>query len=288
MAESGFDDIEMRNKNLMSEEEDEDDDDDETTFFDSRQNIESPPLRRLTSHEKSHQKFERVDIPDVKMGGIKKSMTEDKKKTFKKIFKVEVKKGNGPFSKEVLESTTFSKDGNIIKTYFKGEKFGEYDISKDKFKMDKRIKIVKNFLDLLEDSKKEFNKTPKAAIKERIIAGPPGPPGERGPPGEKGPPGGHGLQGIMGEKGSHGLQGPPGEKGDRGLQGIMGEKGDCGERGPPGEKGSHGLQGIMGEKGDRGERGPPGEPGITTIIKNDIESDDTFYENIIDDSIVGI
>ena len=60
---------------------------------------------------------------------------------------------------------------------------------------------------------------------------------------------------------------------------IKGEKGEKGDRG---EKGERGLQG---EKGDRGEKG---KPGITRIIGEEIESDDTFYETIIDDSIVNI
>ena len=63
------------------------------------------------------------------------------------------------------------------------------------------------------------------------------------------------------------------KKGDRGPHGFLGPKGDRGERG------ERGLQGFKGEKG---------EPGITRIIREEIESDDSFYETIIDNSLVDI
>ena len=88
MAEGGeFDDLEMRDryKDLLSEEEEEDDNE-ETSFLDARENLASPPLRRMISPERSHKKLERVDIPDIRKdaGGMKKSMTEDKKRSIKK------------------------------------------------------------------------------------------------------------------------------------------------------------------------------------------------------------
>ena len=364
MEESGFDDFEMKEKykDLMSEEKDENDDN--IDFLDARENLGSPPPSKRMSIA---QKFERVDIPNVKMGGIKKSMTEDKKKSFKKIFKVDIEKKNGFLSKFLIENTIFSGEGKDIAIFFKGEEIGIF--KNDKLKMDRRRKIVKEFERALEKSKEEFEKTPKAAIQDRIMMtssgpqGPRGPPGEKGEmgppgekgemgppgergfqgppgerglqgppgerglpgqpgplgqrgerslqglPGEKGPAGERGLQGLHGEKGERGLQGLPGEKGEigppgeRGLQGLPGEKGERGERGLQGltgekdERGERGLQGLTGEKGEIGPRGPPGEkgekglhgpPGEIRIIREEIESDDTFYENIIDDSVVNI
>ena len=147
--------------------------------------------------------------------------------------------------------------------------------------MDKRKRNVKEFIRTLEKAKEEFNNTPKAAIQERII-------GERGLQGEKGDKGDKGdigLRGLQGEKGERGLKG---DKGDIGLRGLQGEKGERGLQGDKGDIGLKGLQGDKGERGLRGLRGEKGEPGITRIIREEIESDDTFYGTIIDDSLVNI
>ena len=103
MAE-GFDDFEMKDKYKDEEEED---DDNETSFMDARENLGSPPLRTMTSHEKSHQKFEQVNIPDIKKeaGGLKRTMTADVKRSYKKIFNIDIAKKNGPISKHLIENT---------------------------------------------------------------------------------------------------------------------------------------------------------------------------------------
>ena len=45
---------------------------------------------------------------------------------------------------------------------------------------------------------------------------------------------------------------------------------------------------LMTKISERGLQGEKGEPGITRIIREEIESDDSFYETIIDDSLVNI
>ena len=63
------------------------------------------------------------------------------------------------------------------------------------------------------------------------------------------------------------------------MRGFQGEKGERGDVGLQGEKGERGLRRFQGEKGD---------PGITRIIREEIETDDSFYTTIIDDSLVNI
>ena len=93
MAEGGFDDIEMRNKNLREEEEEEykeaetkfSDDDDPWGIGDYPENFDegSPKM-----------KFNTVDIPDVKKDakGMKKSLTEDKEKYLMLLLKRKMEK----------------------------------------------------------------------------------------------------------------------------------------------------------------------------------------------------
>ena len=84
MAEGGFDDFEMKNK-YRGEEEDENDNE-ETSFVDARENLDNPRDRLLSPTYSFSKKIERVEIPDMKRDSkrLKKSMTEDVKKSFKK------------------------------------------------------------------------------------------------------------------------------------------------------------------------------------------------------------
>ena len=89
MAESGFDDIEMQNRNREEEAETKfDDDDDPWDIGKEPENLDSGSPKI---------KFNTVDIPDIKKdaGAMKKSITEDKKKSFKKFFKVDIYKQDG-------------------------------------------------------------------------------------------------------------------------------------------------------------------------------------------------
>ena len=101
MAE-GFDDFEMKNRNY--------EEDDHNWSI----NTENP-------------KYERVEIPDVKKdtGSMRKSLTSDRKKSFEKIFNLNLEKKNGPNNSILLDNTVFVRDlsGNVS-IEFKGNKIG--------------------------------------------------------------------------------------------------------------------------------------------------------------------
>ena len=127
MAEGGFDDIEMKNRN-MEEEEEEDERNKETSFNNDDELAQSPCSHNNsiniinTSNPKS--KYSRVDhmkyIPDVKKdaGSIRKSLTNDRKKSFKKIFNVNLEKKNRPSNSILLDNTVFVRSEEIKKKIF--------------------------------------------------------------------------------------------------------------------------------------------------------------------------
>ena len=140
--DKGFDDIEMKNKNI---EEDPENEEGETSFdgdnpYDPVGNNRSINIIN-TENQKS--KFNRVntfdisditDIPDVKKDSvsIKRSITGDRKKSFKKIFDVILEKKNGPNSSILLDKTVFVRDqkGNVS-INFKGEKIGNVNTNNE-------------------------------------------------------------------------------------------------------------------------------------------------------------
>ena len=129
MAEGGFDDFEMKDKDRYRDEDyKEDEDEDETSFVDARENLLSPKGGGISSHEMSHRKIERVDITDIRKDarGMKKSMTEDIKRSYKKIFKLDIAKNNGFSSKYLIENTIFSGDGKTITIIYRGEEVGTF------------------------------------------------------------------------------------------------------------------------------------------------------------------
>ena len=112
----GFDDIEMRNRN-MEEEEEEEEEEGETSFGGDDPDDHNRSINIInTENQKS--KFNRVKyIPDVKKdaGSIRRLITGDRKKSFKKIFDVTLEKKNGPNSSILLDKTVFVRDqkGNV-------------------------------------------------------------------------------------------------------------------------------------------------------------------------------
>ena len=107
MAEGRFDDLEM--KNINEEKEVASERRNEETSFNNDDDYEL--ARSPRSHNKSiniinksnpKSKYSRIDyrdyIPDVNkdVGSIRKLLTNDRKKSFKKIFNVNYEKKNGP------------------------------------------------------------------------------------------------------------------------------------------------------------------------------------------------
>ena len=128
MAEGGFDDIEMKNRNMEEENKRNNEDYEIDTSFNNDDHNNSINIIN-TSNPKS--KYSRVDyrnyIPDVKKdaGSISKSLTNGRKKSFKKISNVSLEKKNGPNNSILLDNTVFVRDpsGNIS-IEFKGKKIG--------------------------------------------------------------------------------------------------------------------------------------------------------------------
>ena len=59
---------------------------------------------------------------------MKKSLTEDKKKSLRKIFDVDIKKENGVASRELIDNTNFIRmDNGKLAILYKDKKIGEFD-----------------------------------------------------------------------------------------------------------------------------------------------------------------
>ena len=170
MAESGFDDIEMRNKKLREEEEEEEEDKEaETKFSDDEDPWGIGDYPENFGEGSPKMKFNTVDIPDVKKdaGGIRKSITEDKKKYFKKIFDIEIVKKKGPNSQDLIENTYFLGEKSV-KIFYKGKQIGSVIDEKPEFYTRKNLRLVEEFKDRLEKAKKEYEKTLDFTINQQM------------------------------------------------------------------------------------------------------------------------
>ena len=125
----GFDDIEMRNRNIEEEEEERKNEEEETSFNNDDEHNRSINIIN-TSNSKS--KYSRVDyrkyIPDINkdVRSIRKSLTNDRRNLSKKIFNVNLEKKNGPNSSILLDDTVFvrsEKTENIF-IEFEGKRIG--------------------------------------------------------------------------------------------------------------------------------------------------------------------
>ena len=108
-------------------------------------------------------KFNTVDIPDVKKDakGMKKSMTEDKKNSFRKIFDISLAKKNGENSKMLLDNTEFVKnEKGKVSIYFKGKQTGNVNQNdKPELYTKKNKQYVDKFVNALRKSNLEYEKT---------------------------------------------------------------------------------------------------------------------------------
>ena len=166
MAEGGFDDIEMRHRKLREEEEEEEGEK-ETMFKSDDDELEKEygllkDLGKLNSQDGVEKPFiPNIDIPDVKADtkGMKKSLIEDKKKSFKRIFDLPLEKQYGKNSTTLLEETRFEKRNNSVEIYFKEVKIGNYKNNiLDMFKR-RNKKFVNEFKDVMSKARDEYYKT---------------------------------------------------------------------------------------------------------------------------------
>ena len=172
MAEGGFDDYEMKEREQEQEREqerareelEEANQEEQETNFDDIEDV----IVDIGNREYQLENLDLDDIPNVgkDVANIKRSITSDVKKIFRDIFNVSIKKKNGKNSKDILENTKFisSKNGRIsIK--FKGSRIGwvERDITVNLFE-GKNKKIVKEFRDSLELVRLEYEKSPCSLV----------------------------------------------------------------------------------------------------------------------------
>ena len=164
MAEGEFDDIELKNRNREEEEEE---------FHESETKFSDRDYPENFDERSPLVKFHRVDIPDVRKDakGMKKSITEDKKNSFRKIFDITLKKNNGKNSTELLDNTDFIRmDNGNLAILYKDKKIGEFDNKEnriDYFKKKNKINL-QEFQNTLEEAKKEYEKTADLVVDEKM------------------------------------------------------------------------------------------------------------------------
>ena len=166
MAEGGFDDIEMRNKNLREEEEREGE---EETNFKSDED-DTWGIRDYPENFDERSPIIRVDIPNVKKdaGSIKKIVNNDRKRSFKEIFDLPLKKNYGENSQILLDETRFEKRNDNIEIYFRDKKIGIYKDKKLNLFTRKNKAFVKEFKDVIEKATDEYNNTLDFTFYQRL------------------------------------------------------------------------------------------------------------------------
>ena len=109
--DEGFDDIEMRNRNM--EEEDRENEEEEETHFDDPvhdesiylMNAENPDFNRVDVGMERRPEWERFRPPEIKKND--RILLNERKKFFQEIFKIRLEKKNGPNSSILLDNTEF-------------------------------------------------------------------------------------------------------------------------------------------------------------------------------------
>ena len=146
----GFDDIEMKNRNMEEEERE--------TSFGGDDHEEHNRSINIINTENSKRKFNRVDLSretpvniSKRMRNVKSTITQDRKNYFKKIFNFNIEKKNGPNNSILLDNTVFFRDpkGNVY-IVFKGKKIGNVnDNNKPELFTRKNKKYVDEFNDYM-------------------------------------------------------------------------------------------------------------------------------------------
>ena len=164
MAEDGFDDIEMKNRNMEEEEEKEKEEERETSFGGDDHEDHNRSINIINT-ENPKRKLNRVDLSretpvniSKRMTNVKSTIIQDRKNSFKKIFNFNIEKKNGPNNSILLDNTVFFRDpkGNVY-IVFKGKKIGNVnDNNKPELFTRKNKKYVDEFNDYMKKSKKRI------------------------------------------------------------------------------------------------------------------------------------
>ena len=175
MAEGGFDDFELTNKNKewMSEDEEDAGDEEVTQFFSPDENygVGDERYGMFSDLDTKKEKEIGVKIPDARRDAksMRLSMTRGNEKSFEEIFDFPLKKKYGKFSKLLVEDIRFEEFKTRTVIYFKDKRIARY-INK----ILEYLKINRSFLNefkmVLENAKKEFNNSLESTFYDRVEA----------------------------------------------------------------------------------------------------------------------
>ena len=163
MAEGGFDDFEMQNMEKENEREEE-------TNFESQDDLEKEygllgDLQKMKQDDDTPfipNVDQDVNIPDVKKdaAAIRKIIIADKKKSFKEIFDLPLKKKYGKNSTLLLDKTRFEKERNgNVAIVFKDKKIGNFKNNKLELFKRKNKTEANEFKNVMGKVRDEYYKT---------------------------------------------------------------------------------------------------------------------------------
>ena len=172
-----FDNIEMRNRNM--EEEEKEKEEGETSFgWDDNPedhnrsisiiNTENPTFTRVDDYPKKDGDTLKKLKKDA--GNMKRRITLDKKIYFLKIFKTPLNLTKEPDDRKLFDKAEFLFDrkNENYSIIFDNKKIDDVDRKSLEPELFKKKNNVDEFKDLLEKAKKRYEKTPGAAIEEKI------------------------------------------------------------------------------------------------------------------------
>ena len=162
MAEGGFDDFELKNKNWISEEEEEDQDED-FGVGDERYGMQTSDDLNIGEDniQKDYERFlikkKNIDIPDARR--MRKSMTEN-------IFDFPLRMKNGEFSKQ-LSDLRFEKFKTRTAIYFKDKRIARFQNNRLEYLKINRPEL-NEFKMVLEGARKEFGNSLESTFYDRV------------------------------------------------------------------------------------------------------------------------
>ena len=164
MAE-GYDDIEMKNRDMREEEEEEEYKEAETDFGGGDE------TQRLLDDRRSRSVPVPIRSPIIRLDRRLRGLTYGEKiMKFKDIFNINLDERAGPSNKILLDETKFRENnkGNIS-IIFRDRKIGNFNFKDGEPNFLKQNKnFVEEFKDRMKEARKEYEKTPAAVINEKI------------------------------------------------------------------------------------------------------------------------
>ena len=158
MAEGGFDDFEMRDRNWEEERREEEYDE---TNFDQGEDDYWEKEELMTKKG--------IKIPDVKRDAksMRLSMTRGNEKVFEEIFDFPLRKKYGEFSKQLLSEIRFEKLKTRVAIFFKDKRIAKYQNNRLEYLKINRP-MLNEFKMVLEQARKEFSNSLESTFYDRL------------------------------------------------------------------------------------------------------------------------